>query len=74
MGRLRRSVGALAPTITSIPPGKFFFEMVLPEYLLLVFTRPRSAGVSRSIGVRRSFEKDSPRFTVGCITMMDAGW
>ena len=47
--------------------------MVFPAYRLLLLMRPRRAGVSRSMVASRSLEKDSPRLTVGCTTMMGAG-
>ena len=54
-------------------PGKCFFNIVFPLLRLLSLTFPRNTGVSRNMGVKRSFEKVSPRSIVGCIAKMGDG-
>ena len=66
--------GALfAPTMVICPPGKFFFKIVFPAYRLFTSTSPRSTGVSRIIGAKRSLLNVCPMSKVGCITKMGAG-
>ena len=50
-----RPAGALAPTMAMLPPGNFLVSMVLSlSRLRASLTRPRSDGVSRSMGASRS--------------------
>ena len=62
-----------APAIAKCPPGNFFCRSVLPALRDFASeTRPRSAGVSLSIGARRSFDHVSAISSEGCRTRIGA--
>ena len=74
IGRDAREAGEFAPQTVMWPPGKLLCSSVLPLSRLrgsLIF--PRSAGVSRTIGARRSLLQASPSSSVGIRTRSGAG-
>ena len=74
MGRDARPVGELAPVIVMCPPGNDLWNSVLLDArLLLSAIKFLSAGVSLTIGARRSWLQVLARSTVGWSTIMGAG-
>jgi hypothetical protein len=74
MGLDASDAGLFAPQIVRWPPGKLLCNNVLPlSRLRASLILPRSAGVSRNIGARRSFDHASPSSSVGISTKTGAG-
>jgi hypothetical protein len=76
LGRIASPAGALAPVMSSWPPGNCLDRIVFPLSRERAGpTSRRSASQSRIIGATRSFENDSPISTVGWTTRIgDGSW